>query len=130
MSEEYSQAHVTYDDHGGTVSLHCLRCNAVIARRREVPSNDDPSVFVYAMSRLLNYRETLVKISDGSVAYLPLCSTCARRPIDTVKALDVVKNGWEDELRHMGRPQEAIDALRLRTADLTIIKVVGGAHGQ
>lgn len=126
MSDDlYDKQHVTYDEHTMAVSLHCLRCNEVIAKRREIPSKDNKRITLHSMVKKQNYREIYVELSDDSCSYLPLCLTCSRLPIDKLKVLDAVKKGWEAELVKFGRPQEAIDILRQRTADLQITKVGG-----
>lgn len=127
MSDDfYKKLHVTYDEHGMAVSFHCLRCNTVISKRQEVPSQKDPSIAVHSIVKKANYREIYVELSDGSCSYIPHCSTCVRLPVDPIKVLDAVKQGWEAELTHIGRPREAIEDLRQRTAGLQITKVEGG----
>jgi hypothetical protein len=126
MSESYLSDHVTYDNYETPVTLHCLCCHAVIARRDEILGRE-PGVSVHAIVKAPNYREVYAELSDGSVCYFPFCQDCIKQPIDGAAALESVKRGWEQALIHAGRPTEAIENQRLRVADLTVVKV-GGAQ--
>jgi hypothetical protein len=125
MSGDYLSDHVTYDQYETPVTLHCLRCHAVIARRSEQPSRD-PGVTVQAIVKAPNYREVYAELSDGSVCYFPLCEDCIKEPVDGDLALGAVKRGWEQGLVRIGRPAEAIENQRLKVAGLTVVKVGGG----
>lgn len=130
MSDDiYTKAHVSFDQFEIPLSLHCLRCNRVIAKRDETKSRTDPNVAVHAIVRTPLYREVYVELSDGSVSYFPFCSTCLHEPIDAERALEVVKQGWESDMVHARRPPEAIEALKKRIADLHVTKVGGYSHG-
>lgn len=122
MSEPYQEDHVTYDQYETAVTLHCLRCHAVVGRRDSIPTSD-PGVFTHAMGRGPNYREVYAELSDGSACYFPFCVDCIKQPIDGAAALDCVKRGWETALTHLGRPPEAIEAQRAKVANLTVTKV-------
>lgn len=124
MSEPYELDHVTYDNYEKPVTLHCLRCHAVIARRNEIPGRD-PGINVHAIAKAPNYREVYAELSDDSVCYFPFCQDCIGQPIDGDAALESVKRGWEKALIHAGRPPEAIENQRLRVAGLTVVKVGG-----
>lgn len=126
MNESYLQDHVTYDQYETPVTLHCLCCHAVIARRDEVPGRE-LGVNVHTVVRGPNYREVYAELSDGSVCYFPHCQDCIQQPVDGVAALVAVKRGWEQALTHAGRPAEAIEHQRARVANLTVVKI-GGAH--
>jgi hypothetical protein len=126
---DYEQDHVTYDEHEMPVTLHCLKCHAVIARRDETPSRE-PEVAVHSLVKGPNYREVYVELSDGSVAYFPFCSDCVRQPIDGALALEAVKRGWEQALVEAGRPDEAIQMQRDRVKDLTVTKVGGSSNAR
>ncbi len=125
MSDFYADDHVAYDNYEMPVTLHCLKCHAVIGRRSETPGQE-PGVNVHAMVTAPNYREVYAELSDGSVCYFPMCQDCVRQPVDGAAALDCVKRGWEQALLHAGRPQEAIDIQRAKVAGLTVTKI-GGA---
>ena len=116
------QIHVTYDQFETPVTLHCLDCHTVIARRSEVPSVKNPNVVLHAMVKSPIYREVRVKLSDGSESYLPFCSECAKHPMDRTKAMDVVKDTWEAEMQHQGRPEIAVDEMKEKTASLEIVE--------
>ncbi len=124
MSDYSEENHLTYDGHEIPVTLHCLRCHAIIARRDEVPSRV-PGVSVHSVIKSSNYREVYAELSDGSVCYFPFCEDCIKQPIDGDAAMVCVKRGWEQALIHAGRPQEAIDIQRARVADLRVTKVGG-----
>jgi len=124
MSDFYQEDHVTYDEYETAVTLHCLRCHAVIARRHSVPTKT-AGVETHAMAKGPNYREVYAELSDGSVCYLPICSDCIRQPIDGDAALEAVKRGWVQGLRHMGRPSEAIENQEAKVANLRVTKVGG-----
>ncbi len=121
MSEIYQADHVTFDRHEMPVTLHCLRCHAVIARRDEMPGRD-PGTSVHAIVKAPNYREVYAELSDGSVCYFPMCQDCIRQPVDGAAALEVVKRGWELSLIHARRPPEAIENQRLKVANLSVVK--------
>lgn len=125
MSDFYQDDHVTYDSYETPVTLHCLRCHAVIARRDDIPGRE-PGVNIQAIVKGPNYREVYAELSDGSVCYFPFCQDCIRQPIDGDAALEAVKRGWEQALTQAKRPQEAIDMQRERVANLRVVKV-GGA---
>ena len=118
----YDQDHVTYDAHDTPLTIHCVKCHAIIGRRDESPSRT-PGVAVHSLVRSTNYREVYAELSDGSVCYFPVCTDCIREPLDGNAALDVVKRGWIAALEHQTRPQEAIDAQNERVANLTVTKV-------
>lgn len=122
---DYEKDHVTFDHYEMPVTLHCLKCNTVIARRDEVPSQKNPNVALHAMVKAPNYREVEVELSDGSLMYMPLCADCTKNPIDPDKALDVVKAGWVLGLKQHGRPQEAINRLKRDKASLKVTNVRG-----
>lgn len=124
MSEFYQQDHVTYDEYETAVTLHCLRCHAIISRRHEIPTKEK-GVAVHAISKGPNYREVYAELSDGSVCYFPICVDCIKQPIDGAAALDCVKRGWEQALTHIGRPIEAIENQRAKVANLHVTKVGG-----
>lgn len=124
MSDPYESDHVTFDQYETPVTLHCLRCHAVIARRAELPSRE-PGINTHASVKGSNYREVYAELSDGSVCYFPMCEDCIKQPIDGDSALDCVKRGWELALVHAGRPQEAIDIQRAKVAELTVVRAGG-----
>ena len=124
MDNAYLTDHVTYDGYETPVTLHCLRCHAVIARRDEMPGRE-PGISIHTMVKGSNYREVYAELSDGSVCYFPFCQDCIKEPIDGALALESVKRGWEQALTHAGRPQEAIDNQRLKVAGLTVVKTGG-----
>jgi hypothetical protein len=122
---DYERPHATFDEHEIPVSIHCIRCHIVIGRRAETPTADNPAVAVHSLLRAPNYREVYTQLSDGSVMYMPFCDQCVKDPIDAEKGLDCVKRTWREGLIHLGRPQEALDDLDARTANLTVTKVGG-----
>lgn len=122
MSEFYTEEHVIYDEFETALTLHCLRCHAVIARRAAVPTQEK-NVMVHGVIKGANYREVYAELNDGSVCYFPMCQDCVKQPIDGAAALDVVKRGWIAALRHHGRPQEAIDSQQEKVANLAVTKV-------
>jgi len=125
MSDNFYQSdHVMYDEFETPVTLHCLRCHAVIARRSEIPGQEK-GVHIHAIVKSPNYREVYAELSDGSVCYFPMCQDCHRQPIDGDAALECVKRGWEQALVHHRRPQEAIDSQRLKVAGLTVVTAGG-----
>ena len=121
MSDPYQANHVTFDEHEIPLTLHCLCCHAVIARRSDTPGRT-PGINVHSIVKGPNYREVYAELSDGSVCYFPFCQDCIRQPINHDAALDVVKRGWELALAHAGRPSEAIEHQRKRVAHLAVIK--------
>lgn len=121
MIQPYEKEHVTFDAFEIPVSLHCIRCNAVIATRSEIPSKRFPGTAMMGTVRAPNYREVQVDFNDGSTGFLPVCSECVKEPLDKEKAMDVVKRTWEKEMRHMGRPESAILQMREARANLAIL---------
>lgn len=122
MSDFYQSDHVTYDNYVTPVSLHCLRCHAVIARRHDEPGRE-PGINVHAIAKGPNYREVYAELSDGTICYFPFCQDCIRQPIDRDAAMEVVKRGWEQALMQARRPPEAIENQRSKVAGLTVINV-------
>lgn len=129
MSEPYEKVHVSYDVLEMPLTLHCVRCNAVIARRDEIPSKRYPGTSVYGIVRAPNYREVQLDLNDGSTTYLPHCADCVKLPLDKEKALAVVKLTWEAEMRHMGRPESAIEEMKTARQNLQP-KEEGGKDGR
>ena len=118
----YDYEHVTFDQFDVPAELHCIRCHVVIGRRTIVKNATGGQGEVLAVAKGATYKEVQVELSDGSVAYLPICKDCKKQPLDYVRALDVVKRTWKAEAEHQGRPQEAIKALEARTKNLKIVK--------
>jgi len=122
MSEPYLADHVTYDEHDMPMTLHCLKCHAVIARRDERPGRES-GVTIHSMVKAPNYREVYAELSNDSVCYLPFCQDCIRAAIDKDAALEAVKRGWELALVHAKRPPEAIEDQRAKVANLTVTRL-------
>ncbi len=118
---DYTHPQVVFDEYQIPVSIHCVRCGDVIMRRDEGPSNSHPNVMVHKLKRLSTYREKKVILNDSSISYIPMCSACVAFPIDAQKAMNSLKAGWEAELVHLGRPDEAILAQRVRVENLAIV---------
>jgi len=124
MSDFYQSDHVTYDNYETPVTLHCLKCHAVIARRDELPGRE-PGIYVHTLVKGSNYREVYAELSDASVCYFPMCQDCIKQPVDGAAALDVVKRGWQQALVQVKRPAEALEIQRLKVVNLTVVKVGG-----
>lgn len=121
----YDKEHVSMDEYDVPASLHCVKCNKVIARRHEIPSERFPGQVNFTIIRTAEYTEKYAELSDNSVMYVPMCKECAKSPMDHEGALNVIKRTWETELRQKGRPESAIEQFRASKEGLHIVKSEG-----
>lgn len=108
----YDKVHVQYDELG-LKSVHCIVCNTIIAARTYVnmKSRVDPGKTekVLTVKRWSNWRNKHVELSDGSFMEPMVCEDCERDPLDEELAIGVVKKGWVEEMKAVGRKQKDID---------------------
>lgn len=102
-------------DEFGIEKIRCMSCKAEIVRRSyvEVQSKTDPSKTekVLAMTRLGNYTQVKVNMSDGTYCEILCCKSCStsEKELDLPALMLQIKKGWLLEEQWAGRPQSQID---------------------
>ena len=114
------KANVVFDRYG-LVSVHCSTCGETVKQRTEVASAKYPGKYVYAMMRMINFRQDFVELSDGSVMEPIFCAGCINKPKDYDKVMEVVKAGWEEGDRVSGKSEDSIKFSKDRVNNLRIV---------
>lgn len=128
----YSKDYIATGDVFADESVFCIRCGIQIIglSYQQMPNVNDPKkmVNVAHKKQFGNYRQLPVVLSRRgreSITSLPVCQECVKEidpARDTDEIVRQIKRAMQIEVRFVGMPEEAIEAVSKAWADARIIR--------